>query len=311
MVSIILPNYNHAAFLKQRIDSILNQTYQDFELIILDDCSTDNSREIIEQYAHHPKVSNIIFNETNSGSPFLQWQKGAKFSRGEWIWIAESDDACELDLLEKLIAEGCDYDSCGLRYATSVKINEENKKLEEPFPSIPQGVYRGIDFLNEYLLRINNIPNASAVLVRKDLLENEFTNDVLQFKLVGDWMMWCKICLKTDVYFVSTVNNFHRFHERTKRKESMKSDGYFYEFPTFRKKLTSVIGSVKDAELKRRMLKKNAQYKYVEIGKLGTERIRNKKYFQSIAPLLVATFLPKPTFYFLKSAAYWLVKGNQ
>ena len=63
LVSVIIPSYNHEKFLKERIDSVLNQTFQDFELIILDDLSPDNSREIIESYRAHPKVSHIIFNE--------------------------------------------------------------------------------------------------------------------------------------------------------------------------------------------------------------------------------------------------------
>ncbi len=69
-VSVILPNYNHAKYLPQRIESILNQTYQNFELIILDDCSSDNSREVIERYKDNPRISKIIFNEKNSGSRF-------------------------------------------------------------------------------------------------------------------------------------------------------------------------------------------------------------------------------------------------
>ena len=60
-VSVIVPNYNHARFLRQRIDSILAQSFQDFELILLDDCSTDESRTILEQYARDPRVR-IEFN---------------------------------------------------------------------------------------------------------------------------------------------------------------------------------------------------------------------------------------------------------
>jgi glycosyltransferase involved in cell wall biosynthesis len=71
IVSVIIPNYNHAPFLKERIESVLNQSFQDFEVILLDDCSTDNSRDIIEQYRHHPRVSNIIFNEQNTGNTFV------------------------------------------------------------------------------------------------------------------------------------------------------------------------------------------------------------------------------------------------
>ncbi len=98
-VSVIIPNYNHAPFLKERIDSVINQHYDNFEVIILDDCSKDNSREVIEQYRNHPKVKHIIYNEANSGSTFIQWHKGFRLAEGEYIWIAESDDVADLDFL--------------------------------------------------------------------------------------------------------------------------------------------------------------------------------------------------------------------
>ena len=68
-VSVVVPNYNHAQYVRQRIDSILKQTLQDFELILLDDCSTDCSRAVISEYAKDPRVT-IEFNEVNSGSTF-------------------------------------------------------------------------------------------------------------------------------------------------------------------------------------------------------------------------------------------------
>src|SRR6266851_10178053 len=100
-VSIIVPNYNHARYLRRRIDSILSQTYQDFELILLDDSSTDNSREILDSYRDNPKVR-IEFNAKNSGSPFKQWNKGVGLAHGKYVWIAESDDYADEHLLEKL-----------------------------------------------------------------------------------------------------------------------------------------------------------------------------------------------------------------
>lgn len=57
--SIIVPNYNHAKYLPKRLDSIVNQTFQNFEVILLDDCSTDNSLEIIEEYAKGPRVTHF------------------------------------------------------------------------------------------------------------------------------------------------------------------------------------------------------------------------------------------------------------
>ncbi len=99
LVTVIVPNYNHAPYLKRRIESILNQTYQDLELIILDDCSNDNSIDIIKQYQNHKKISHIERNEKNSGSPFKQWQKGIELAKGEYIWIAESDDYADPEFL--------------------------------------------------------------------------------------------------------------------------------------------------------------------------------------------------------------------
>lgn len=70
LVSVIIPNYNHARFLDERIQSVINQTYQNFELIILDDNSTDNSVEVMNQYKDDPHVSQIVVNEVNSGSTY-------------------------------------------------------------------------------------------------------------------------------------------------------------------------------------------------------------------------------------------------
>ena len=73
LISVIIPNYNHARYLEQRLDSVFNQTYPNFEVIILDDHSTDNSLEIINRYKDDPNLSQIIINDTNSGSVFKQW----------------------------------------------------------------------------------------------------------------------------------------------------------------------------------------------------------------------------------------------
>src|SRR5580658_382186 len=98
-VSVIVPNYNHARFLHRRIDTILAQTFQDFELILLDDCSTDESSSILREYGSDARVR-LEFNEVNSGSPFKQWNKGVRLAQGKYIWMAESDDYAAPRLLE-------------------------------------------------------------------------------------------------------------------------------------------------------------------------------------------------------------------
>ena len=103
IVSVIIPNYNHEPYLKARIDSVLQQDYQDFEVILLDDCSKDNSREVIEQYRNNPHVTHVVMNEQNTGNTFIQWERGISMAQGRYIWIAESDDVAEPQLLESLI----------------------------------------------------------------------------------------------------------------------------------------------------------------------------------------------------------------
>jgi glycosyltransferase involved in cell wall biosynthesis len=102
-VSVIIPNYNHADYLPARIDSVLQQTHQNLEVILMDDCSSDNSREIITRYAAQDARIRVVLNEQNSGSTFKQWNKGIALARGEYIWIAESDDVADSTFLEKFM----------------------------------------------------------------------------------------------------------------------------------------------------------------------------------------------------------------
>src|ERR1700733_1271978 len=125
-VSVIVPNYNHARYLPKRIESILRQTFQDFELILLDDCSTDESRAILQEYAADPRVR-LEFNEVNSGSTFKQWNKGARLARGKYVWLAESDDYADERLLEKLIAPLEQDPSAVLCYCRSWRVSDDGE----------------------------------------------------------------------------------------------------------------------------------------------------------------------------------------
>ena len=125
-ISVIIPNYNHAQFLEQRIESVLNQTVQDVEVIFLDDNSTDNSREVFSKYVNHPKISHVIFNETNSGSPFKQWNKGFSLATGEYIWLAESDDYADPRFLETLVEILEENPQVGVAYCQSHQVDKYN-----------------------------------------------------------------------------------------------------------------------------------------------------------------------------------------
>ena len=174
-VSVIIPNYNHAEYLPQRIESVLEQTYQDFELIILDDCSEDSSRVVIEQYAAQYSNIQTIYNTANSGSPFAQWNRGVEMARGKYVWIAESDDYADPQFLNTLIEPLNTHSNIGLAYSQSNIVDNMGQILgtaEEWTNDLDRQRWK-VEFINSgfdecrYLLYKNTIPNASAVLFRK------------------------------------------------------------------------------------------------------------------------------------------------
>lgn len=229
-VSIILPNYNHARFLQQRIESILSQTHQDFELILLDDASTDDSRALLSQYLGDSRVQ-ACFNDTNSGSPFKQWNKGLKLAQGDYIWLAESDDYADPKFLEKLVGVLEANPSVGLAYTQSWEVDETSAVLStrhywtddlHPDRWRQDFISLGVEECREYLVFKNIIPNASAVLFRAVAYrESNIANE--SFKLAGDWLAWVKILTRSDLAYISQPLNYYRTHSQTARKKTWNS----------------------------------------------------------------------------------------
>jgi glycosyltransferase involved in cell wall biosynthesis len=209
-VSICVPSYNHAAFLKQRIASVLNQTFQDFGIIILDDCSTDNSKEIIEQYRSHPKVNQIVYNEKNSGSTFKQWEKGLGLAIGELIWIAESDDWADPSFLEKAVNIFEDNPTVGVVHCGSNWVNEDDKILFADSLFNPNGYMNGRDWIRRNLTNGNDLYNASSIVFRKSIVSVPLDKFILSFKYCGDWIFWIKLLEKSDYFYLNENLNYFR-----------------------------------------------------------------------------------------------------
>lgn len=233
LVSVVVPSYNHDKFLKERIESILNQTFQDFELIILDDLSPDNSREIIETYRTHPKVSQIVYNEKNSGSTFFQWNKAIfDLAQGEFIWIAESDDVAALDFLEKLVPILKNDPNMVLAYSQSARMDSNGNitgswkdwtnNLGDGSDFHKDFFMNGNDYIYKFLIHQNTIPNASAVLFRKKAYINAKGADIKQ-KTTGDWDLWIKLLLEGNIYFKCEELNYFRYHDTSVIARSKKA----------------------------------------------------------------------------------------
>jgi len=231
-ISIIIPNYNHANYLDKRIESILQQTYQDFEIILMDDCSTDDSRTILNKYMNHARISKVLFNSKNSGSTFKQWQKGINEAQGQYIWIAESDDYADKRLLETLGKQLDSHPSVGLAYCQSWAIDESNsiiRSCKEMYPFLPGNiVHNGREVIKNYMAGSNLIPNASAVVFKREIAL-QVNSDYTQFKFSGDWWFWCELLLRSDIIHICEELNYFRFHLNKVSISSARKGLYFTE----------------------------------------------------------------------------------
>ena len=224
LVSVIIPNYNHAQFLKDRLESVLGQIYQNIEVIILDDASTDGSLQIIDEYTHHPKVTFTVKNEINSGSTFVQWNKGIQLAKGKYIWIAESDDYSEPGFLEKCVAALEKDESLSLAFCDTVAVDSTGEKLSYSKNGKPEGRYNAIDdkffyywfFLNDRF----RILNASSCVFRKSCVDEKTMGECTQFKFAGDKYFWFDLLSKHPFFFyISDPLNYQRFHNNTTRAQ--------------------------------------------------------------------------------------------
>jgi glycosyltransferase involved in cell wall biosynthesis len=235
-VSVIIPNFNHGKYLRQRIESVINQTHTNIEVIILDDCSTDNSKQIILEYADHPLVKEIIFNDTNSGSPFKQWKTGIGKATGEWLWIAESDDYADQDFVKILLSAAREKENVGLIYCDSRIVNEfevsgqtyadiKNKMLKTDRWS-NNYLNTGMDEIQRFVLPYGTINNTSAALFRRDILVSQNPFDI-DFRFIGDKYTFLKVLARSNIVYVSQPLNYYR--NPFTQKHFDKFIHYFYE----------------------------------------------------------------------------------
>ena len=210
-VSVIIPNYNHARYLPERMESVLGQTYQNFEVIILDDCSTDDSRDVIEQYCSNPHVSQIVYNEKNSGRVFKQWKKGLSLAKGDLLWIAESDDKCEPTFLERLVQCFIDHPTLSLAFSKSLLFDDAGKTWTMDTEGLSEGVYTSRDFISRFMSHGCPMLNASACVFSKAAFE-KIDDRYTEFRCSGDRMFWTLISEQGDIAVVGDRLNHYRKH---------------------------------------------------------------------------------------------------
>lgn len=258
-VSVVIPNYNYKSFLDERINSILAQTYPIYELIILDDASTDGSGEYIEKEllpeirTKNPDLKVSFFkNKNNSGKSLLQWQKAFKKASGDYLWIAEADDLSDSNFLTQTMQKFKDDESVILSFSNSVAINSSGKILTYDFANRSSDKLKSRRFRNDFIISGEEviktnfavnciIPNVSACVFR---LNNKIPYKTLlvsstSFTQCGDWNFYLELLAYGSLAFSCASLNYFRIHSRSVTANSKKSKIFEKEVRSIHEKLSS------------------------------------------------------------------------
>ena len=180
LISIIMAAYNAERTIEQAIGSVLNQTYSNFELLVINDCSRDKTTQIVESITKRDSRVRLILNEKNSGVSYTR-KHGLKEAKGEWIAILDSDDAWAPEKLEKQIMLQ-EQTNADLLFTGSAFMDADGEPINWYFAAPTEVTYR-------QLLKQNVLSNSSA-LVRKELYAKHYaTNDGMH----EDFAIWLSI----------------------------------------------------------------------------------------------------------------------
>ncbi len=223
-VSVIIPNYNYSRYLYQRVYSILAQNYKIKELIILDDCSTDDSVNVIKEIEKAVKDYidiKVVINKQNSGNAFSQWQKGFSLANGDYVWICEADDYCQKDFLKKVINPVIKYNDIVISYANTGFISAEGQILKNSLIDqidLLKTKHWNKNYVNDGKSEITNysylnctIPNVSGIIIK-----NKNYDEILKisktFKQCGDWYFYLNVLEQGKIAFYKKTLNYYRLH---------------------------------------------------------------------------------------------------
>lgn len=224
-VSVVVPNYKYERYIGQRLDSIYQQGYPVYEVIVLDDASPDGSVAAIKDYlSASGNEARLMVNEVNSGSVFRQWKKGVDACAGELVWIAEADDLAEPTFLQELAAPFADPQLV-LAYSQSKQMDAAGHIVADSYLEYTLSAsdccltdyFRdGKEEIAKSMCIKNTIPNVSAVLMRRDALRQTLEavqTRLYEMKVAGDWLVYLHVMMQGKVCHSKKSLNLHRRHD--------------------------------------------------------------------------------------------------
>jgi glycosyltransferase involved in cell wall biosynthesis len=202
-VSVIIPTYNYAHFLPEALNSVLDQTYKNFEVIIVDDGSTDNTKDVLKSFLNDQRIRYIY--QENSGLPATR-NRGIKESKGQFVAFLDSDDVWLPAKLEKQILLFDNDEEIVLVYCGAEFIDVDGERIPDPgYKPIPGATYKDLLYVNWV------IGSGSSVLIRKSVFgEAGFFDESLTG--LDDIDMWIRILRNRKSDYVDEVQVKIRRH---------------------------------------------------------------------------------------------------
>lgn len=199
--SVVIPMYNAEKFIERTVSSVLNQTYHDFEVIVVDDGSTDNSVKIVETLMKNTDKLRILKQKNQLVGAARNY--GIKESKYEFVGLLDADDEYLPDFLNTIARLINEYPSAGV-YATAYKVQKEDKSFIPKYSSLPKFPWEGI-VPSYYKSALNYHPlSSSSVVLRKNILEK--TGYFVEGVRYGvDLDLWVRIAAQFDIAFSSKV----------------------------------------------------------------------------------------------------------
>lgn len=210
LVSVIMPSWNTERFIAQSIESVIRQTYENWELVIVDDCSTDNTEEVVKGFKD-PRIK-YFKNEKNSGAALTR-NRALREAQGEWIAFLDSDDLWAPEKLEKMLGFMTEH-SYAFAYHEYVKIDEEGK---------PLNIYvSGPEVVTERKMYNYGYPGCLTFMYSAKELGLVQIKDI---KKNNDYAILLQLCKKADCYLLKENLAQYRI-----RKKSISHDKFSKKF---------------------------------------------------------------------------------
>jgi glycosyltransferase involved in cell wall biosynthesis len=232
-VSILVPTYNYAHYIGEAIESALNQTYTNFELIIIDDQSKDNTDEIVAGYLGDPRVK-YYKNKVNLGLAG-NFNEALKYAKGEYIKYLLADDLFHPSLLEKMVPVMDQYPDVSLVTSKRDMFGSKNKSSELPLLYLQEG--KTVIYASIKEKAGNWIGEPTTVMFRKSALQiGEFNTS---YTCLVDWEMWLRILTVGDCYIIPETLSYFRVHDKQASRLIMNDYKYTFEDYEFYKAIKS------------------------------------------------------------------------